>query len=305
MEHTPVLPVDIADALVRDVHGVYVDATFGRGGHARVLLERLADDARLLVVDRDPRAIEAAGDLAATDPRIVVAHGRFAQLEVLVGRAGIQDVMGVLMDLGVSSPQLDDPGRGFSFRFDAPLDMRMDPTRGIGAAEWLNEAEETELRRVFRDFGEERFAARIARAVVGHRRHAPLRSTSELVELIEAAQPRHDPHKHSATRVFQAIRIRINNELEELARGLDAAFELLQPGGRLAVLSFHSLEDRIVKRRFREWVEGETLPRRLPVPGRVAGRARRVIRSRTPGNAELSQNPRARSARLRVVEKIA
>ncbi len=270
-----------------------------------MLLERLAPNARLLVVDRDPEAIVAAHGLAATDPRIRVARGRFSDLHDLARRAGFETASGIVMDLGVSSPQLDDPDRGFSFRFDAPLDMRMDPESGQSAAEWLNAADETELARTFREYGEERYAGRIARAIVARRKSHPLRRTDELVAVIDAAQPRRDRHKHGATRVFQAIRIRINSELEELDRGLDAAFELLEPAGRLAVLSFHSLEDRLVKRRFRRWSEGEPVPRRLPVPGDRHGRARLIIRSRAPDAAEIERNPRARSARLRVIEKVA
>jgi 16S rRNA (cytosine1402-N4)-methyltransferase len=270
-----------------------------------VLLERLAADARLLVVDRDPEAIEAAHRLAARDARVCVARGRFSELRELARGAGFATASGVLMDLGVSSPQLDDPNRGFSFRFDAPLDMRMDPETGQSAADWLNAAEVTELARTFREYGEERYAGRIARAIAERRKTRPLRRTDELVDIIRAAQPRPDGHKHAATRVFQAIRIWINGELDELDCGLDAAFELLEPEGRLAVLSFHSLEDRLVKRRFRRWAEGEPLPRRLPVPDQRRGRARLIIKSRAPDAAEVERNPRARSARLRVIEKAA
>ena len=305
MEHTAILPLEIAEALLWRTDGAYVDATFGRGGHSRVLLERLAANARLLVVDRDPEAIAAAHSLAATDTRVRVARGRFSELQDLARGAGFETVSGVVMDLGVSSPQLDDPDRGFSFRFDAPLDMRMDPESGQSAADWLNAADEAELARTFREYGEERYAGRIARAIVERRTSHPVYRTGELVALIDAAQPRRDGHKHAATRVFQAIRIRINGELEELDRGLDAAFELLEPEGRLAVLSFHSLEDRLVKRRFRRWSEGEPLPRRLPVTGERHGRGRLIIKSMAPAAAEVERNPRARSARLRVIEKLA
>ena len=275
-----------------------------RGGHCRVLLERLASNARLLVVDGDPYAFAAAHGLAATDPRIRVARGCFSDLHDLARRAGFESASGIVMDLGVSSPQLDDPDRGFSFRFDAPLDMRMDPDSGESAADWLNAADEAELARTFREYGEERYAGRIARAIVARRESHPLHRTDELVAVIDAAQPRRDGHKHAATRVFQAIRIRINGELEELDRGLDAAFELLEAEGRLAVLSFHSLEDRLVKRRFRRWSEGEPLPRRLPVTGARHGPGRLVIKSRAPDAAEIERNARARSARLRVIEKL-
>jgi 16S rRNA (cytosine1402-N4)-methyltransferase len=303
VEHTAILPLEIAEALLWRTDGAYIDATFGRGGHSRVLLQRLAANARLLVVDRDPEAIAAAHGLAAIDTRVRVARGRFSELRELARGAGFEMASGVVMDLGVSSPQLDDPARGFSFRFNAPLDMRMDPDSGQSAADWLNTADEAELARTFREYGEERYAGRIARAIVERRKSQPLRRTAELVELIDAAQPRRDGHKHAATRVFQAIRIRINGELEELDRGLDEAFELLEPAGRLAVLSFHSLEDRLVKRRFRRWTEGEPLPRRLPVTGERRGRARLIIKSQAPDAAEIERNPRARSARLRVIEK--
>jgi 16S rRNA (cytosine1402-N4)-methyltransferase len=302
-EHAPVLLDETVDALCTDRSGSYVDATFGRGGHARALLQRLAADARLLVVDRDPAAIAAARELAEEDARVVVRRGRMSAIADHVAAARLDQVVGVLMDLGVSSPQLDDPARGFSFRYDGPLDMRMD-SEGRSAAEWLAAASESELADVFRDFGEERYARRIARAIVARRREQPLERTQELVALINAAQPRQDPHKHAATRVFQAIRIFINDELAELGAALDAAFELLRPGGRLAVISFHSLEDRIVKKRFQHWCKGRPLPRRLPVTGTVPTEARSIVRACRASEAEAIANPRARSAMLRVVEKI-
>lgn len=305
MDHVPILPGEIADALLADVHDTYVDATFGRGGHSRVLLDRLAADARLVVVDQDPEAVAHARLLAQQDPRVLVAPGRFADIQELLGSNGIDQVAGVLMDLGVSSPQLDDPQRGFSFRFDAPLDMRMNPETGPSARDWLAVADEHELKTVFRDYGEERFAGRIARAIVTQRTEEPIQTTTQLAALVVDAQPRPDPHKHGATRVFQAIRIHINAEMDQLREGLEGAFESLVPGGRLAVLSFHSVEDRIVKRRFRTWIKGEPLPRRLPVTGEQTGRAVSVVRSQTADAAEVAQNPRARSARLRVIEKVA
>ena len=303
--HRPVLRDEVVAALCVLRDGAYVDCTFGRGGHTRSLLDALGAGARLLALDRDPEAIAAAERLAHSDTRLVVRRGRFAELGRIAAEAGFTGVAGVLMDLGVSSPQLDDPARGFSFRADGPLDMRMDPTAGPSAADWLAVASEAELARVFADLGEERHARRIARAIVERRREAPLTRTLDLAALVEANQPRTDPHKHAATRVFQAIRIHVNHELEELEAGLAAALDLLAAGGRLAVITFHSLEDRLVKRTFAAWAQGPALPRRLPVRSTPAVRARLVGRSVQPGDAEVRANPRARSARLRVVEKAA
>lgn len=283
--------------------GVYVDATFGRGGHTRRLLELLGPDSRVLAVDRDPAAVAAGADLAAGDSRLQIRHGNFAELDRLLDELGIAAVQGVLMDLGVSSPQLDDVARGFSFRHDAPLDMRMDTSRGLTAAQWLNEAEEQDIVRVLKEYGEERFARRIAAAIVAAR---PVATTGELAGLVRAAQPRPTPGKHPATRVFQAVRIQVNDELGALQAGLRAAFERLADNGRLAVISFHSLEDRLVKRYFRTLTTPPRLPRRLPVRDVDSrARARSLGASVTPGTAELRDNPRARSARLRGVEKAA
>jgi len=301
-DNAPVLRDAVVDALALESSGEYVDATFGRGGHTRALLARLSADARVLVLDRDPDAIEVAAALANEDSRVTVARSRFSELDVVVRNAGFARVIGVMMDLGVSSPQLDDAARGFSFRFDAPLDMRMERD-GPSARDWLNAASEEELEKVFKEYGEERYARRIARAIVRRRQTAAVSSTVDLVEIIEAAQPKPDRHKHAATRVFQAVRIKVNDELEELRRGLAAAFYLLMPGGRLAVISFHSIEDRIVKRTFTEWVKGPAVPRRLPIQGEVGGVANWVVRSQRADAHELSVNPRARSALLRVVEK--
>jgi 16S rRNA (cytosine1402-N4)-methyltransferase len=269
------------------------------------MLAALDGSARVLAIDRDPDAIDAALALAAQDPRVVVRHGRLSELATIAVEAGFVDVDGVLMDLGVSSPQLDDAERGFSFRKDGPLDMRMDPASGPSAADWLASADEAELARVFAELGEERHARRIARAIVERRRAAPLRRTLELAALVEESQPRPDPHKHAATRVFQAIRIHVNRELEELDTGLAAALDLLAAGGRVAVITFHSLEDRLVKRTFRSWASGEPLPRRLPVQSAHVPRARPLGRSIAASAAEVRTNPRARSARLRVAEKAA
>jgi 16S rRNA (cytosine1402-N4)-methyltransferase len=303
ISHAPVMVDETVAALCTDRAGAYVDATFGRGGHARALLAQLSASARLLVIDRDPAAIEAARALAAQDARVVVQYGQMSEIEQHVDRARLQKVVGVVMDLGVSSPQLDDPARGFSFRADGPLDMRMDNTTGQTAAAWLAHASESELTQVFRDYGEERFARRIAQLIVTQRKQQPLTRTQELVALVNAAQPHPDPFKHSATRVFQAIRIHINDELGELRRALDGAFTVLVEGGRLAVISFHSLEDRIVKQRFDEWVRGRPLPRRLPVTGTAPTSARSIVRGRRASDDEVTVNPRARSAMLRVIEK--
>jgi 16S rRNA (cytosine1402-N4)-methyltransferase len=303
--HRPILVEAVIDALCTDPKGHYVDATFGRGGHARALLRRLAPEGRILAIDRDPSAIAVARALANEDARVLVRHGRMSDMERFVKEVELNDVVGVLMDLGVSSPQLDDPERGMSFRGDGPLDMRMDPTSGAPAALWINNASEDELATVFREFGEERHARRIARAIVERRAESPVERTSELAALVARAQPKPDPHKHAATRVFQAIRIHINDELGEVRLAIDAAFALIRTGGRIAVLTFHSLEDRIVKRAFRRWAEGDALPRRLPVTGRAATSARLIVRARRADAAEVAANPRARSAMLRVLEKAA
>lgn len=303
--HRPILVRAVIDALCVDPDGNYVDATFGRGGHTRALLERLSPEGRILAIDRDPAAIAAAKTLANEDARVRVRYGRMSEMRRFVNDAELNDVVGVLMDLGVSSPQLDDPERGISFRGDGPLDMRMDPTSGVSASHWINSASEDELATVFREFGEERHARRIARAIVDRRVEAPIERTADLAALVARAQPRPDPHKHAATRVFQAIRIHINEELDEVRLALDAAFELIRSGGRIAVLTFHSLEDRIVKHAFRRWTEGEALPRRLPITGRAATSARLVIRAQRADAAEVAANPRARSALLRVLEKAA
>jgi 16S rRNA (cytosine1402-N4)-methyltransferase len=283
--------------------GIYVDATFGRGGHTRRLLELLNARSRVIAIDRDPEAVAAGASLAAQDERLDMHHGNFADLAGILDRLGIDTVQGVMMDLGISSPQLDDPRRGFSFRYDAPLDMRMDTTTGPTAAEWLNGAAEADIARVLREYGEERYARRIAAAIVNAR---PITTTGRLVEIVRAAQPRSTPGKHDATRVFQAVRIEVNQELAALEAGLGMAFDRLAAGGRLAAISFHSLEDRLVKRFLRTVSTPPPMPRRLPVRGiEVAPRARLVGRPVTPSDAEQAANPRSRSARLRVVEKVA
>ncbi|MEZ5558797.1 MAG: 16S rRNA (cytosine(1402)-N(4))-methyltransferase RsmH [Pseudomonadales bacterium] len=283
--------------------GVYVDATFGRGGHSRALLDVLGPDSRVIAFDRDPEAVAEGRALALAEPRFDIRQGNFSQLGDLLEQMDVGLVQGVIMDLGVSSPQLDDPQRGFSFRFDAPLDMRMNPDQGPSAADWLNAAAETEISRVLREYGEERYARRIAAAIVAAR---PLRTTAQLAAVVSQAQPRRTPGKHDATRVFQAIRMQINDELGELRAGLAQAFAVLRAGGRLAVISFHSLEDRLVKRFFRELSQPPQLPRRLPVRDAAARPAALSIAGPIRAGAdELAANPRARSAVLRVLEKAA
>lgn len=309
-EHLPVLceetvswltGLDAGRGTVRE--GIYVDATFGRGGHTRRLLELLGPPSRVVAIDRDPDAVRAGAGLASQDGRLKICHGRFSELGRLLAGLGIREVQGVMMDLGVSSPQLDDPRRGFSFRFDAPLDMRMDASRGPSAADWLNEADEQEIARVLREYGEERYARRIAAAIVTAR---PLRSTAELAALVSRALPRSTPGKHDATRVFQAVRMQVNQELPELEAGLEASFAALRPGGRLAVISFHSLEDRLVKRFFRDRSRPPQLPRRLPVTqAHTKVGARLVCGPIEAGADEVRANPRSRSARLRVLERLA
>ena len=298
-DHQPVLLQEALTYWPTRSDGVYLDGTFGRGGHARALLARLDADARLLVIDRDPLAVAEAERLAAQDARVSVHRGAFGELaRVLPTHLSFS---GVLFDFGVSSPQLDDPARGFSFLSDGPLDMRMDPSTGPTAAEWLNTVPEAEMARVFREYGEERFAGRIARAIV---RARPLETTLALAQVVQAAQPSRTPGKHGATRVFQAVRIQVNDELGQVEAGLGDAFERLEPGGHLVAISFHSLEDRIVKRTFRGWTQPEQAPRRLPTRTPVVARARKLAGPVRASARELAQNPRARSATLRAVERV-
>ncbi len=306
-EHSPVLLAEALAGLQIKADGYYLDATFGRGGHAGAILMRLGAQGRLCAVDRDAEAVQAARARLGGDARVVVAHGRFGELRRWVpqewARRGFD---GVLFDLGVSSPQLDDPARGFSFLRDGPLDMRMDPTQGISAAQWLEKVPERELVRVLRELGEERFAGRIARALVERRREAPVRRTVELAELVAAAVPRREESKHPATRTFQAIRMHINGELDELAQGLDAALQLLAPSGRLCAISFHSLEDRAVKQFMRRHATVDPVYAGLPqVPPSARPKLRLVGKAIRPSEQEIAGNPRARSATLRVAERLA
>ncbi len=302
--HVPVLAQEAVAALAIQSDGVYVDATFGRGGHSRMILERLGPGGRLIALDRDPDAIRAGE--ALQDSRLTLVRSAFSRLGRVLGELGVTQVDGILLDIGVSSPQLDDATRGFSFRFDAPLDMRMDPESGLSAADWLATAAEGEISEVIRTYGEERFAKSIARAIVAAREKEAIRSTSQLAGIIAATVKRREPGQHPATRSFQAIRIYLNRELEELSEVLPQCVDALKPGGRLAVISFHSLEDRIVKRFMRDEALGEQAPARLPIPAAMLkpGRMRLVGRAQHATDAEVADNPRARSAVLRVAERV-
>ncbi|MGO9443689.1 MAG: 16S rRNA (cytosine(1402)-N(4))-methyltransferase RsmH [Thiobacillaceae bacterium] len=301
--HVPVLAREALDALRIRPDGWYVDGTFGRGGHSRLILEELGPQGRLLALDQDPAAIAAGKEIK--DARFTLVQSRFSELESVLAGKSWGKVDGILLDIGVSSPQLDDAERGFSFRQDGPLDMRMNPGVGLSAADWLATAEEKEIEEVVEAYGEERFARQVARAIAQARTIAPVRTTRQLAQIIAGAVRTREPGKHAATRTFQALRIYLNRELEELKEALPRCVDLLQPGGRLAVISFHSLEDRIVKRFIRQAAAGEQVPARLPV--RAAdlkpGRLRLVGRAIHPSDSELAANPRARSAVLRVAER--
>jgi 16S rRNA (cytosine1402-N4)-methyltransferase len=299
-QHTTVLLNEAADAVATKPDAVVVDGTFGRGGHSRALLARLGPAGRVIAFDKDPEAITAAQ--AIGDPRFAIVHASFAHMREALAARGLTQVDGVLLDLGVSSPQIDNPARGFSFRHDAPLDMRMDTTRGETAADFLARADERRIAEVIRDHGEERFAVPIAKALVARREGGrPVRTTGELSEVVARAVKTREPGQDPATRTFQALRILVNAELEDLGQGLAAALELLAPGGRLAVISFHSLEDRIVKTFIARESRSEPdrrAPFAPPRPTRLAAIAR--IK---PSEAEVAANPRARSAILRVAER--
>ena len=303
--HAPVLAEQAIEGLKVRSDGSYIDCTFGRGGHSRRILERLGPAGRLLALDRDPQAVAAGGEI--DDVRFRIVHGRFSRLAVLAARSGVAAADGILLDLGASSPQFDDPGRGFSFRRDGPLDMRMDPGEGISAAQWLARAPEREIREVIITHGEERFAKQIAAAIVAARARGPLGTTGQLAALVAQAVPTREPQQDPATRTFQAIRIHVNQELEELSLVLPQCVELLRPTGRLVIISFHSLEDRIVKRFLRECARPDRLPARLPLRAAELPRPRLKLVGRTvrPGAAEIERNPRARSAVMRVAEKVA
>lgn len=305
--HETVLLQEAVDALVTDTQGIYIDGTFGRGGHTRRLLSLLGPDAQVLGFDKDPQAIEACRQLAAEDSRFHYVHATFAELKSELERRGwAGKISGILLDLGVSSPQLDDPERGFSFMSDGPLDMRMNNAAGQSAAEWLNRADADDIATVLKEYGEERFARRIANAIVEQRQQQPLLRTRQLTALVEGAVPVREKHKHPATRTFQGIRIFINRELDDLNEALQQAVDVLAPAGRLAVISFHSLEDRIVKQFIQRKEKGEPLPRHLPVRHQdVQRELRSVLKQVRASDEEVSRNPRARSAIMRVAEKVA
>jgi 16S rRNA (cytosine1402-N4)-methyltransferase len=306
--HRPVMPEAAVEMLVTDPHATYVDATYGRGGHARRILQRLAADGRLIAMDRDPQAGRAAAAIA--DARFEFVRTRFSRLAEALDARSVALIGGLLMDLGVSSPQLDDPARGFSLRMDGPLDLRMDPDSGMSAAQWLARAGLAELRRVLREYGDERFASSIAKAIVARQSAGPpLERTVELAELVARAIPvkdRKDPNQHPATRTFQALRIFINQELEELAMTLQASLSRMAPGARLVVISFHSLEDRIVKRFIDERAHPERALGRVPLRASElpAALLRPLARLRAD-SAEIAANPRSRSAVMRVAERTA
>lgn len=303
--HRPVLLEEALAALNIQADGIYVDGTFGRGGHSRGILQRLGPQGRLLALDRDPAAVAVAR--AWNDARLSAFHSRFGRLAEILEAAGFRQVEGVLLDLGVSSPQLEEGERGFSFRLDGPLDMRMDPTSGESAREWLAHASEIRIGEVLKTYGEERFAKQIARAIVKARTTGGLGTTQELAAVVAAAVPTREPGQDPATRTFQALRIFVNQELEELSLALPQCVDALAPGGRLVIIAFHSLEDRIVKRFMRNMERGTAVPDKLPLRSweMPKPRLRRLGRAVRPSPAEVADNPRSRSAVMRVAERLA
>jgi len=305
-EHLSVLLKEAVEALVNDSAGRYIDGTFGRGGHSRAILHALGDSGRLLGIDKDPRAMEAGQLMHAADQRLTMYQGSFADFDVAMETAGWANVDGILLDLGVSSPQLDEAERGFSFIRDGALDMRMNPDAGVSAAQWLAEVGESELIRVLREYGEERFAKRIARAIIETRAEQPITRTLQLAKVVTDANPAWEKHKHPATRAFQAIRIAVNNELKDLESFLEKAVDGLAIGGRLVVISFHSLEDRMVKQFMRRESRGEAPPAYIPVRDDTIKRRLKIVgKAIKAGDDELSSNQRARSAVMRVAQRLA
>ena len=304
--HQPVLLKETLAGLAIQADGVYVDGTFGRGGHANAILAALGPAGRLLAIDKDPQAVQSAMKQFGNDPRFEIEQGTFTMLSQMIAQRELTGrVSGLLLDLGVSSPQLDDASRGFSFSEEGPLDMRMDPTSGMSAAQWLEQADEREISDVLKTLGEERFARRIARAIVELRATTPLRTTRQLAELVATAIPRHEKNKHPATRSFQAIRIFINHELDDIKAVLDQVLDVLAPHGRLVIISFHSLEDRIVKRFIRHEYQGEQPPIEFPLAGMdYQPRLKPIGRAIRAGAEEVAANPRARSAVLRIAERM-
>jgi 16S rRNA (cytosine1402-N4)-methyltransferase len=305
--HTPVLLDEVLAALDVRPNGRYLDATFGRGGHTAAILERVGTQGRVIAIDRDPEAIRAGRERFGNDVRLTLVNSPFSQLHSIVSELGLAGLLdGVLLDLGVSSPQLDDASRGFSFSQDGPLDMRMNNAAGMTAADWLARAPQSEIARVVREYGEERFAQRIAQAIVARRQQAPITRTAELAQIVAGAVRTREPGKHPATRTFQAIRIHVNRELPEIDAALDGTLAALKAGGRLAVISFHSLEDTRVKRFMQRHSQEDPLYAGLPeVPAHARPKLRRVGKAIHPSAAEIARNPRARSAILRVAERLA
>ncbi len=302
-KHRTVLLDEAVDCLIGDTNGFYVDGTFGRGGHSRLILANLAEQGQLMGTDKDPQAIEVGKALMAEDSRFRICHGSFAQMKEFVGE---QKVDGILLDLGVSSPQLDDASRGFSFMKDGPLDMRMDTSRGMSAADWLAVADEDEITDVIKRFGEEKFGRRMAKGIIAARQDAPITTTARLAKIIAEANPVWPKKIHPATKAFQGIRIFINSELDDLERVMENSLELLKPGGRLVIISFHSLEDRMVKRFIRRHEKGDDVPGWVPLTDEQLNRKLKSIgKARKPGPQEIDGNPRARSAVMRVAERLA
>ena len=311
-EHSTVLLHETVEGLALKENGIYIDGTFGRGGHSRLILSKLADNGKLIAIDRDPKAVAEAKKIQ--DPRFHIEHNTFSEILPICEKLGLAGkIDGILLDLGVSSPQLDDAARGFSFMKDGPLDMRMDNSQGLSAAEWLKQVSEQDLAWVLKTFGEERFAKKIAKAIVDYNKSAAqnggecLTRTLQLAELIAQTVPFKDKHKHPATRSFQAIRIFINAELDELEKVLASALAVLAPGGRLSIISFHSLEDRMVKHFMRKQSQGEAIPKGLPLREDQIQRNQRlkvIGKAIMPSEDEIAQNPRARSAVLRIAERL-
>lgn len=305
-EHYSVLLNESVDGLVVDPDGFYIDGTFGRGGHSRKILSKLSSAGRVLAFDKDPVAVQVAQQFMADDNRLQMMHASFADMgEIVAEQQQSGKVAGVLLDLGVSSPQLDQPERGFSFQYDGPLDMRMDTSQGVSAQEWVNQASEEDITWVLKNYGEEKFAKRMARAIVQSRQKEMITTTAQLANIVAQANPAWEKGKNPATRAFQAIRIQVNNELQDLEVALQAALDILQPGGRLSVISFHSLEDRIVKQFIRRHERGDPLPKGLPVTENMLNkRLKSIAKAQKASAEEVAENTRSRSAVLRIAEKI-
>ena len=303
--HLSVLLTETVEAVLADTDGIYVDATFGRGGHSRALLATLGRNARLLAFDKDPEAISAGEQLMAEDARFTIIHASFAELaQVLTERELVGKVDGIMADLGVSSPQLDDASRGFSFMNDGPLDMRMNPNQGVSAADWLVTVSEEDLANALFQYGEEKFSRRIARAIKREVAIAPITSTKKLSDIVAEAHPSWERHKNPATRSFQAIRIAVNQELDDIKTFLPQALTALKPNGKLAVISFHSLEDRLVKQFFQKEAKGDDLPRDFPIRAKDLNPRLKIVGKKSARQEELALNPRSRSAHLRIARKL-